>query len=220
MERKLVSRRTVLKSAAGAAATLLPPMLNLGRFQTHAQGRTYSARAIDLVGRSLVIDMLSLLHPLDSLYPQSAQQNPLELSAEQLAKLRSGGVNVFHPAIGVSGPQAKTRALRFVAGLNSVVAEYSGYLRRVDSAADLQGIEDSDKMGVIIGIQNSDHFRTLEDVNQFYHLGQRVSQLTYNRRNLLGTGKDGRTGRLRLHEHVRPAWHELHVQIFEAIQTR
>ena len=32
-------------------------------------------------------------------------------------------------------------------------------------------------------MQNADHFRTVDDVNLFWGLGQRVSQLTYNRTN-------------------------------------
>jgi membrane dipeptidase len=37
-------------------------------------------------------------------------------------------------------------------------------------------------------MQNSDHFRTADDVDRFYALGQRLSQLTYNARNRLGFG--------------------------------
>ena len=41
-------------------------------------------------------------------------------------------------------------------------------------------------------MQNSEHFRTPDDVNPFYGLGQRVSQLTYNSRNLIGNGSTER----------------------------
>jgi membrane dipeptidase len=37
-------------------------------------------------------------------------------------------------------------------------------------------------------VQNSEHFRKLDDVDYFYSLGQRVSQLTYNFRTLIGNG--------------------------------
>jgi membrane dipeptidase len=42
----------------------------------------------------------------------------------------------------------------------------------------------------VIGQQNSGHFRTVEDVDRFYGLGQRVSQLTY-RGNRIGGGSSG-----------------------------
>jgi len=42
--------------------------------------------------------------------------------------------------------------------------------------------------GILFGLQNSTHFRKLEDVDTFYGLGQRSGQLTYNFRNLIGNG--------------------------------
>src|SRR5207302_10662011 len=39
--------------------------------------------------------------------------------------------------------------------------------------------------------QNSDHFRTVEDVDRFYKLGQRVSQLTYIHNRIGGGSSDG-----------------------------
>ncbi|MEP6765972.1 MAG: membrane dipeptidase, partial [Gemmatimonadaceae bacterium] len=50
----------------------------------------------------------------------------------------------------------------------------------------------SKKVAVILGLQNSEHFRRPDDVNFFYGLGQRVSQLTYNSRNLIGNGSTER----------------------------
>jgi len=41
-------------------------------------------------------------------------------------------------------------------------------------------------------VQNSEHFRTADDVDRFYQLGQRVSLLTYNSRNLIGNGSTER----------------------------
>jgi membrane dipeptidase len=58
----------------------------------------------------------------------------------------------------------------------------------VDDAASLERLNDSGKIGIIVGIQNSDHFLRLDDVNTFYSLGQRISQLTYNARNRIGSG--------------------------------
>jgi membrane dipeptidase len=47
-------------------------------------------------------------------------------------------------------------------------------------------------VGILIGVQNSEHFKTLDDVNRFYSMGQRVSQLTYNARNMIGNGSTER----------------------------
>jgi membrane dipeptidase len=59
---------------------------------------------------------------------------------------------------------------------------------RVDSPADLDRVKDSGKVGVLLGVQNSEHFQSPDDVNLTHSLGQRVSQLTYNTRNLIGNG--------------------------------
>jgi membrane dipeptidase len=46
------------------------------------------------------------------------------------------------------------------------------------------------KLGIIVGQQNSNHFRTVDDVDAFYKLGQRVSQLTYHDNRLGGGSTD------------------------------
>src|SRR5262249_50680896 len=62
-EGRMLHRRDFLRAGmlAGMGA-LAAPMLNFGRFRLFADQRTeYSFRAIDLVARSLVVDMLGLL---------------------------------------------------------------------------------------------------------------------------------------------------------------
>jgi membrane dipeptidase len=63
---------------------------------------------------------------------------------------------------------------------------------RIDSVADLERVKSSGKIGVIIGVQNSEHFRRLDDIDYYFALGQRVSQLTYNARNMIGNGSTER----------------------------
>src|SRR5205085_10861828 len=50
----------------------------------------------------------------------------------------------------------------------------------------------SGKLGVLLGLQNSEQFRRPNDVDTFFALGQRVSQLTYNSRNYIGNGSTER----------------------------
>ncbi|MGH8316045.1 MAG: twin-arginine translocation signal domain-containing protein, partial [Steroidobacterales bacterium] len=57
-----LSRRRFLKGGAAAAFAAGVPMLNFGSFQAFAvTPRKYSARAVKIVERSLVIDMLGVL---------------------------------------------------------------------------------------------------------------------------------------------------------------
>ena len=62
----------------------------------------------------------------------------------------------------------------------------------MDTAADLDRAKAAGKCAVMMGVQNSEHFRTAEDVKTFHQLGQRSSQLTYNSQNLLGSGSTDR----------------------------
>jgi len=63
---------------------------------------------------------------------------------------------------------------------------------RVDSPASFEELKKSGQIGVLLGLQNSEHFRRPDDVDLFFSLGQRVSQLTYNARNLIGNGSTER----------------------------
>jgi membrane dipeptidase len=58
---------------------------------------------------------------------------------------------------------------------------------RVEGAADFERAKALGTIGILIGQQNSEHFRTVEDVDRFHSLGQRVSQLTYST-NRIGGG--------------------------------
>jgi membrane dipeptidase len=188
-----ISRRTLLRAAAGGcAAALAAPMLNLGRFRLFAHSaQEYSARAIALVQRSIVVDMLGVF-TLD--FPQQDRwvADPESFTAEQFQKFRDSGIDVFHPAVGLGGPDAYDGAMRFFAGWNAFIAGNDERLMRIDSPGDFARVKGSGKVGVILGLQNAQHFRRLDDVNAFRDLGQRVAQLTYNSRNLIGNGSTER----------------------------
>ena len=69
-----------------------------------------------------------------------------------------------------------------------MIAGNSQYFTRIDTPEHLRTVKSSGKVGILVGVQNSGHFRTIDDVDLFYGLGQRVSQLTYNSPNRLGAG--------------------------------
>jgi membrane dipeptidase len=188
-----VSRRSLLKQVAAAGlASVAAPMINLGRFQLFGQGTPeYSARAIGLVQRSLVIDMLAPF-TLDFNKQAKWEVNAETFSDATFQEFLDSGINVFHPAIGLGGITPFETALRWFASWNSFIAGNDTRLMRVDSAGDFARIKSSGKIAVILGLQNSEHFRTPNDVNLFHALGQRVSQLTYNSRNLIGNGSTER----------------------------
>ena len=190
---RILSRRMALKAMAGScAAALAAPMLNRGRFQLFAQSaREYSARAIALVQRSTVVDMLSVF-TLDFPLQDKWVADPESFTAAQFQRFRDSGINVFHPAVGLGGTDAYATALQWFAGWNGFLAGNDDRLMRIDSGADFARVKTSGKVGVILGLQNAAHFRRPDDVNLFRALGQRVAQLTYNSRNLIGNGSTER----------------------------
>ena len=183
----------MLKAATGAAfATLAAPMINRGRYRLFASSlKEYSARAIELMSRATVIDMLG---PLTLNFPKQAKwfANPESFTVSDLQPFKDSGINVFHIGVGMGGPDAYLAVLRFFATWNGFIASQGDYFMRIDSAGDLERVKRSGKIGVLLGLQNSEQFRTPADVNFFYELGQRVSQLTYNARNMIGNGSTER----------------------------
>lgn len=192
-----MNRRRLLEAAWGvAAATIIEPvisgatataaMLNVGRYALFNNiDQTYSARAINLVQRSIVIDMEA--SPTDAA-EQKMLGNPESFRAGDHAAYKDSGITVFHVATGFSGPEAYIDVLRFLSGYNGFLARHNDWFERVETPARLDAIKPTGRVGIVLGVQNSDHFRKLDDVDYFYGLGQRVSQLTYNERNLIGNG--------------------------------
>ena len=202
-----VSRRSILRAAAGAAGlTLAAPFVNRGRVTLQAssgEGRgtpdaggrvgarqEYSVRCVDLVTGSLVIDMLSPL-----VISRSIQQrwgpDLAGMTAREEQDFRDSEIDVFHIAVGVGGRDFDDQyhnSLLFVSGHNAFIAARPDLFVRVDSVEDLAGVRGSGRVGIMIGLQTSSHFHSPDDVNLFYGLGQRVSQLTYNSRNMIGNG--------------------------------
>ena len=188
-DKNRISRRELLRRAGFAtAAVVAAPMINRGRFRLFAGSNTeYSRQAIDLVGRATVIDMLGLL-TLDFSKQSRWFRDPETYTAADFQPFIDSGINVIHPAVGMGGPNAYDSALQFFATWNGFIASNGDYFTRIDSPADLKRVNKSNKVGIILGLQNAEHFRRPDDVDLFRGLGQRVSQLTYNARNLIGNG--------------------------------
>lgn len=194
------SRRRFLgilaRGAAGAGlAPLAAPFVNVGRYRLFgASPATYSARCVALMEESLVIDMLGLLS-LNSETQARWGPDLAGLDDEDLERFRESRIDVFHIATGVGGrstEDAYRNVLSFVGQYNGIVANRPDVFVRIDSAADLDAVHGSDRVGILVGLQNSEHFRTPDDVDTFHALGQRVSQLTYNARNRIGNGSTER----------------------------
>ncbi|MEO8099438.1 MAG: membrane dipeptidase [Acidobacteriota bacterium] len=147
---------------------------------------SYSLRTIDLVAQSVVIDMLGLL-TLDYRKLCSWQQQSLPFPEAEFARLKASGVTVIHPAVGFLNADAYDASCDDVARWNRFLDAQAGKFIKINQPEDILLAKQTGRIGVILGFQNSQHFRTGQDVDRFYQLGQRVSQLTYYN-NRLGAG--------------------------------
>jgi len=185
----MISRRSVLK---GAALSLGAPMINRGRFSVFAWSETqYSARTVDLVRGSTVIDMLGLL-TLNYRKLSAWEADPGRFRPADFIRLRDSGITVFHPAVGYTAGDIYTESWRDVMGWNAFIAAHGEQFQRIEEIAHFKQAKALGKIGILIGQQNSAHFRTVEDVNRFYDLGQRVSQLAYSGNSIGGGSSDPR----------------------------
>ena len=190
--KKIINRRSAIKTISKVAALSFGfPYINRGSFQLFASSTDrYSAKVIELVTENLVIDMLGLL----SLNGETRKRwgpDGKGISNSDIKIFKSSGINVFHNAYGVGGKtqtEAKMNVLNYVGNLNGIIANRPDVFMRIDSIKDMQEVMKNRKTGVMIGVQNADHFISPDDVNLFNDLGQRVSQLTYNSRNMIGNG--------------------------------
>ena len=184
-----MTRRNLLARGAGlGTAVFCGPMLNLGRCRlSAAEERTYSVRAVDLVRRSVVADMLGLLTQ-DWRKLGRWHRDPAAFTDSDFEQLRASGVTMFHPAVDLNDDQPHASTRRWLESWNTFLTRHAGRFVAVANGSSLLEAKRTGRIAVLVGMQNSGHFRTLDDVALFHSLGQRVSQLTYNSRNGIGSG--------------------------------
>jgi membrane dipeptidase len=180
------NRRTVLRWAALSGA----PAVLRRRFQLFAQSNVeYSARAIQLMAETTVVDLLNEFRFADySEKPPKSElwlNKPESFTAADAATYQDSGINIF--ALGRSFPDY-LEALRFLAKWNGFLAAHSDLLLRIDDADDFSRARKERKIGIMLTLQDSTQFRSPDDVDEFFGLGQRISQLTYNFNNRIGSG--------------------------------
>ncbi|NIJ38898.1 membrane dipeptidase [Sphingopyxis panaciterrae] len=177
------SRRQIVGGAIAAAAAA-PFISRPVRAESAAYPpRTYPKRVVDLVNEALVIDML---HPI------KIDEGPAPMTDKLAEEYRTSGLNAILQGVGIRDPEARDQVLSYYALWGHYVQVNSHVFTGVDKMADIVRAKRDGKVAVIMGMQNADHFQKVEDVEFFYKLGQRVSQLTYNWQNRLGSGSTER----------------------------
>jgi len=127
--------------------------------------------AIELIASSLVIDMLGLL-TLDYSKLIGWQTSAEGFRPEDLNRLKQSGNRYIYNGFPSRSRVCRGRYLQCLAakrdalGTLSLLRMREDFLR-VDDAAGLQRAKDARKIGILIGLQNSAHFRTVEDLDHF-----------------------------------------------------
>jgi membrane dipeptidase len=180
-----MTRRSVLQAAAAAIAA---PFVNRNRYSLFAQSpHEYSERAVRLVRESLVIDMLNQFLYRRDLRPKLQRwlAQPGAFTRADFEQFRDSGINAASFGDGADNYED---GIELFARWNGFLAMYPDWLLRISTPGDFQRAKASGRYGILFGLQNAAHFRKPDDVDTFYGLGQRSSQLTYNYRNLFGSG--------------------------------
>ena len=185
-----MSRRSIIAALTAGVATLGAPAVLRRRFRLFADSETeYSERAIRLVQSTVVVDLLNQFRFADNaLKPPMSERwlrQPGAFTAAHWEEYKTSGFRVFGLGGGDAGHEG---ALVEISEWNGFVAAYPDWFIRVSGTADFDRLASNGKIGILINMQNADHFRTVDDVDLFWGLGQRASQLTYNRTNRLGSG--------------------------------
>ena len=171
--------------AGGVSAAIV-----LGRHKLFAYSpATYSSRAIRLVEESPVVDLLNQFRFQDfAEKPPKIDKwldRPDTFTRADAEEYLTSGINVFSLGAGLPDYEA---ALLFFARWNGFLAAHPEWLLRVTSVADMERAHREKRVGVMITLQDSLHFRAPRDVDEFFGLGQRIGQLTYNFNNRIGSG--------------------------------
>lgn len=166
----------------------------------------YSTRCINIINDANCIDMLSTFgDSFNTINQQTLEEIwetvPASFTDSDFQFVKSCGVNVFGWG---SLLTSQADMLKFLATQNGIIASNPDYFERIDTKEKLNNIYQKNKIGLLMTNQDSKHFNTLDDVDMFYGLGQRVSQITYNDKNRLGCGafEDVDTGLTEFGKHI------------------
>ncbi len=139
-----------------------------------------------LYENAIVIDGLS--------GPGGHSRNPaVLLDAQDLEYVKQSGMTASHMTVGDVGTmpalQAFEKIVMDITAWDKLMAGHPDLFAPIRKAADIQTAKRQNMMGLIYGLQDGVSFQ--DDIGRLealHHLGIRVVQPTYNRRNLLGDG--------------------------------
>lgn len=183
----LTRRETILFSLAGL---LCRPTASAAAGATGFAHQQYAG--------AMVIDALGGPGGFDPNEPDDAP-----LSPKFIADVRASGVTAVNVTVNEpgNGPNRFEKTVSGIASMEHEIAAHPDVFMKVLRAIDLTEAKATHRMGLIFGFQDASMLEgDLTRLAIFYDLGVRISQPTYNRRNLMGDGclepSDGGLSRL------------------------
>lgn len=171
----LLKRRDFLWSASSMAlaATLATPSLQAA-----------SKFSAERYAGSLIVDGLGSLSGLDA-------NADVAFAARTIADVKSSGVTALNLTVGGvgNGPGMYLDTIQGIADTQGLIAAHPDAFIAVRTARDIHTAKSSGRLGIICGFQDTSMLEgELARLSSFQHLGVRIVQLTYNRRNIAGDG--------------------------------
>src|SRR5262245_61618979 len=151
-----MNRRELFRATAAAAAGILAaPFIQRGRFSLFAGSpQTYSARCIDLVHRSLVIDMLSQfkLGAFPDVLadhnqpPAGGWSHPETFTVADLERYRESSIHAFHIGWGTGRVQPYDDARKVLAAWDGFITHFNHDFMRVTRVDDFIRLKRENKI--------------------------------------------------------------------------
>ena len=119
------------------------------------------------------------------------EAGPDGYSPDLLADLKASGVTALNLTLGAigNGPRKFAETVREIDEVDALLAKHNDALLLVRSSADLRKAKATGRLGVVYGFQDTTMLEgDLARLSMFRDRGVRVVQLTYNLRNLMGSG--------------------------------
>jgi membrane dipeptidase len=115
-------------------------------------------------------------------------QNPSTFQVADFEQVLRSSIDVLNPAVDLGGEHPYEQTSEWLDNWRRFINKNPDRFHLVTSCWDIAAAKASGRVAILLGMQNSEHFRTVADVRLFYGKGQRISQLTYNSANRLGGG--------------------------------
>ncbi|MBY6211738.1 dipeptidase [Microbulbifer agarilyticus] len=115
----------------------------------------------------------------------------VQLTDRVISDLHSAGYRMLQSTVGTvgAGEDLFKRSMADIERIHGEVAAFPDTVQIVQSAADLETVYQSEKVGLIMGFQDTRQLeKRVENIDRFYEVGVRCIQLTYNLDNHAGSG--------------------------------